>query len=203
MTAAALRTFRLHAASRRVPVALAMIAVIGIALRVTLIGHWDAYGALQLPLVFEAACAAVIAVTTGSPLGEPERVTGPWLPPLRLITTLALTAVAAAVLIAAGLGATLAGGSGEVLRNLAGLTGLGLLCAVLLGGGLAWIAPLGYLLASVYALYTLWHGPALTTAWLWPARPPGDLGGAVCATLAFAAGLTLCTIRGAHDRSEE
>ncbi|HET7012490.1 MAG TPA: hypothetical protein VFI65_01175 [Streptosporangiaceae bacterium] len=201
---ARLRLLRLHAASRRVPVALAMIAAIGIALRLALIDHWDAYGALQLPLVFEAACAAVIGVTTGSPLGEPERVTGPWLPPLRLLTTLMLTAIAAAVLIAAGLGATLTGGAADVLRNLAGLTGLGLLCAVLLGGGLAWIAPLAYLLASVYALYTLWHGPALTTPWLWPARPPGDAGAVACAACAFAIGVMLCTIRGAHDdRSEE
>jgi len=199
MTAAAMRTFRLHAASRRVPVALAMIAAIGIGLRLTLIGHWDTYGALQLPLIFEAACAAVIAVTTGSPLGEPERVTGPWLPPLRLITTLTLTAAAAAALIAAGLGATLTGGASDVLRNLAGLTGLGLLCAVVLGGGLAWTAPLAYLLASVYALYTLWHGPALTTPWLWPARPPGDVGGLACAALAFAIGLISCTIRGAGE----
>jgi hypothetical protein len=203
MTTAPLRTLRLHAASRRIPAALAMIAAIGIALRLALIGHWDAYGALQLPLVFEAACASIIAVATASPLGEPERVTGPWLSPLRLITTLTLTAAAAAALIAAGLGATLTGGASDVLRNLAGVTGLGLLGAVILGGGLAWIAPLAYLLASVYALYTQWHGPALTTPWLWPARPPGDPGAAACAAAAFVIGLTLCTIRGAHDRQEE
>ncbi len=194
---------RLHAASRRIPVALAMIAAIGIGLRLTLIGHWDAYGALQLPLIFEAACAAIIAVATGSPLGEPERVAGRWLPALRLITTLTLTATAAAVLIAAGLGATLTGGASDGLRNLAGLTGLGLLCAFALGGGLAWMAPLAYLFAGVYALYTQWHGPALTTPWLWPARPPGNLGAAACAASAFAIGLTLCTIRGARDRREE
>lgn len=203
MTTAPLRTLRLHAASRRIPVALAMIAAIGIGLRLALIGHWDAYGALQLPLVFEAASASIIAVATASPLGEPERVAGPWLPPLRLITTLTLTAAAATVLIAAGLGTTLTGGATDVLRNLAGVTGLGLLCAGLLGGSLAWIAPLAYLLASVYALYTQWHGPALTTPWLWPARPPSDAGAATCAAAVFVAGLALCTVRGARDRQEE
>ena len=41
-------------------------------------------------------------------------------------------------LTAAGTGAHLAGGTLDVLRNLAGVTGIGLLCAATLGGGLAW-----------------------------------------------------------------
>jgi len=198
-----LRLLRLHAASRRVPAALALIAAVGIGLRIALLGHWDAYGALQLPLICEAACAAVIAVAAGSPLGEPERVAGRWLPLLRLASTVALTAAAVVVLIAAGSGATLAGGAAEVTRNLAGLTGIGLLCAGFLGAGLAWTGPLGYLVAGIYALFTQWHGPALTTPWLWPARPAGDLGGALCAAAVFAAGCVLCTFRGARDRLEE
>jgi hypothetical protein len=90
-----------------------------------------------------------------------------------------------------------------VLRNVAGMTGLGLLCAAALGGGLAWAGPVGYLMAGVYALYTQWHGPALTTPWLWPARPPHDLGAAVCAGLVFAIGLAVITVRGARDPAGE
>ena len=75
---------RLHAVSRRLPAALVLLAACAAGLRGTLYGHWDDYGALQLPLVFETACAAVIAVTAGSPFGEPERATGRWLPYLRL-----------------------------------------------------------------------------------------------------------------------
>ena len=194
-----LRLVRLHAASRRVPAAAMAIAACAIGLRIALAGSWDSYGALQLPLVFEAGCAAAIAVTTASPLGEPERVTGRWLPFLRLATVLVLTAAAAAALAAAGAGAHLAGGALDVLRNVAGMTGLGLLCAAVLGGGLAWAGPVGYLVAGAYALYTQWHGPALTTPWLWPARPPHDLGAAICAGLVFAAGLAVITIRGARD----
>jgi hypothetical protein len=200
---ATLRLLRLHAVSRRVPVALALIAAIGVGLRLALIGHWDAYGALQLPLVGEAACAAVIAVSAASPLGEPERVAGRWLPLLRFATNVLLTAVAVAILSAAGIGATLAGGTGAVTRNLAGITGIGLLCAVVLGGGLAWTGPLVYLVAGVYALYTDWHGPAIPTPWLWPARPPGDAGGAACAIAAYAAGVLLSSLCGARDRREE
>jgi len=194
-----MRLLRLHGASRRVPAAIAAIAVCAIGLRIALLGHWDSYGALQLPLVFEAGSAAAITITTASPIGEPERATGRWLPFLRLATTLTLTVIAAGALCAAGTGAHLAGGTLDVLRNLIGMTGVGLLCAAVLGGGLAWIGPAGYLVVGAYGLYTQWHGPALTTPWIWPARPSGDVGAALCATLVFTMGIVIISVRGAHD----
>jgi hypothetical protein len=78
------------------------------------------------PLLFEAGCAAVIAVTTASPFGDPERATGRRLPLLWLLwlgTTAALTAAAAGALAAAGAGAHL-----------------------------AWVGPTAYLLVGTYAL---------------------------------------------------
>jgi hypothetical protein len=200
---AGMRLVRLYAASRRVPAAVAAIMACAVGLRIALAGHWDSYGALQLPLVSEAASAAVIAITTASPLGEPERVAGRWLPFLRLACALALTALAAGALAAAGPGAHLAGGTLDVLRNVAGMTGIGLMCAAALGGGLAWAGPTGYLVAGAYALYTQWHGPALTTPWLWPGRPPHDLGAAICAGLVFTLGMTAITLRGARDPAGE
>ena len=172
---------RLYATSRRVPAAVAAIAACAIGLRIALARPWDTYGALQLPLVFEAGAAAAVTAVTASRLGDPERVAGRWLPFLRLATVLALTAVAVGALAAAGAGAHLAGGTLDAARNVAGMTGLGLLCAAVLGGGLAWACPTGYLMVGVYALYTQWHHPALTTPWIWPAtaRPGrGDLRGA-------------------------
>jgi hypothetical protein len=198
---AGIRLARLYAASRRIPAAAAAIAACAIGLRIALIGHWDSYGALQLPLIFEAGAAAAITVATASPLGEPERVSGRWLPFLRLAAALALTAVAVSALAAAGTGADLAGGTLAVLRNVTGITGIGLLCAAAAGGGLAWAGPTGYLLIGAYGLYTQWHLPALTTPWIWPARPPHDLGAAICAGLVFAAGLAVFTLRGARDRA--
>ncbi len=197
------RLLRLHLASRRVPAALAVVATCALALRIALHWHWDTYGALQLPLVFEAASATVIAVATANPFGEPERATGRWLPFLRLGATVALAVTAAGALAAAGTGAHLAGGTLDVLRNVAGLAGIGLLCAAVLGGGLAWAGPVGYLVVAVYALYTDWHGPALTTPWIWPARPPHDVGAAICAGLVFAAGIAVITVRGARDPAGE
>lgn len=194
-----LRLVRLHAASRRFPAALALLAACAAGLRAALFGHWDTYGALQLPLIFEAGCAAVIAVTVGGPFGEPERATGRWLPFLRLGLTAALTAAAVGALTAAGAGTHLSGGFPDVLRNVAGLTGIGLLCAVVLGSPLAWTGPLAYLFIGVYALYTDWHPPVLSTPWIWPARPPHDVGGALCAAVLFAAGMIAITVRGARE----
>jgi hypothetical protein len=197
---AGLRLVRLYAVSRRVPAAVTAIAACAIALRIALIWHWDTYGALQVPLVFEAASAAAIAVTSSSVFGEVERAAGQWLPFLRLATTLALTMAAASALAGAGIGAHLAGGTLDVLRNVAGMTGIGLVCATAVGGGLAWAGPTGYLLLGVYGLYTQWHGPALTTPWIWPARSPHDLGAAICAALAFILGMAVITLRGARDQ---
>jgi len=196
---AGLRLVWLYATGRRVPAAVTAIVACALGLRIALAGHWDTYGALQLPLVFETAAATVIAVSVASPFGEPERVTGRWLPYLRLAATLALTAAAIAALAAAGAGAHLAGGTLDVARNLAGITGIGLLCAAAIGGGLAWIGPAAYLLPGAYALYTQWHHPALTTPWLWPGRPPHDLGAAICAGLVFATGVAVIAVRGARD----
>lgn len=194
------RLVLLFAAGRRVPFAVLAIAVCAVGLRIALLGHWDAYGALQLPLVFETFAGVSIAATAAGPFGEPERVADRWLPSLRLAVTAGLTAAAVGLLAAAGAGGHLSGGTLDVLRNVTGITGIGLLCAAALGGGLFWTAPTGYLVASVYALYTQWHPPGLSTPWLWPARPPHDLGGAVCAALVFTCGITAVTVRGARDR---
>jgi hypothetical protein len=198
-----MRLVWLHVVSRRVPAAVATIAICAVGLRIALIGHWDAYGALQLPLVVEAASVAAITVSTASPLGEPERVTGRWLPWLRLGGTVALTALAVGALAAGAVGGHLAGGTLDLVRNVTGLAGLGLVCAVLLGGGLAWTGPTAYLIAGVYALYTQWHPPVLSTPWLWPARPPHDLGAAICVGLVFACGLAVFTVCGARDQVGE
>lgn len=200
---ARLRLARLYLVNRRVPAALAAVAACAVGLRVALRWQWEAYGALQLPLIFETGCAVAIAVTATSLLGEPERVTGRWLPFLRLATAVALTVAAVGALAAAGAGGHVAGGALEVLRNVAGLTGIGLLCAALFGGAQAWAGPTAYLMVALYALYTQWHGPAVTTPWIWPARPPHDVGAALCAGLVFVAGVALVAVRGARDADPE
>ncbi len=197
-----LRLTWLFLASRRVPAALAALVLCGLALRAALVWHWNlgskGSAAQAVPVLIEAGAAAVVAVSTHSPFGEPERATGRWLPYLRLGTTVALTAAAVGALAAGAAAAGLAGGPLDLLRNVAGLAGLGLLLAVATGGLLAWLGPLGYLMLAEIGLTAGWATP-----WLWPGRPPHDLGGAVCAGLVFAAGLVVTTVRGARDVSRE
>jgi hypothetical protein len=148
-----------------------------------------------VPLVIETGAAAVIAVTTYGPFGEPERATGRWLPFLRLGAGVLLTAAAVGALAAGATGGSLPGGTLAMLRNVAGLVGIGLLSAAVLGGALAWAGPMAYLLVAESALAAGW-----TTPWVWPARPPHDLGAALCAASVFTAGAAVITVRGARDR---
>lgn len=194
-----MRLVRLYLVSRRVAVAAAAVVALAGGLRVAAIWHWDSYGALQLPLVFETGIATVIAAASASPFGDQDRAAGTCLPALRMGAALGLTVAAFAALAAAGSGAHLAGGMSDVARNLAGGVGLGLVCAVALGAGLAWAGPAGYLVIAAYALYAAWHGGGTHSPWLWPARPPADVGAWLCAGAVFAAGVTMITVRGARD----
>jgi hypothetical protein len=196
---AGLRLVRLYLASRRVLAALLVLAACAIALRTAL--HWlprTGVYSRQIPLIIEAGAAAVIGVTVRSPFGEPERVTGRWLPVLRFAVSLALAGAAFGALAAGSAAAHLAGGSGGLLRDLGGLAGIALLAASIAGGGLSWIGPIGYMGVTLLAVTGDWATP-----WTWPARPPHDRGAAICAALVFAAGLAAVTLRGARDSVRE
>jgi hypothetical protein len=193
-----LRLARLYAVSRRIPAALGLLAALGCLLWAALYWRWNIAGgpAAQrfFSLAIETGAAAVIAVTTYGPFGEPERATGRWLPWLRLAAALALTAAAFGALAAGATGGTLPGGTLALLRDLARLTGTGLLAAAVLGGAFGWAGPMDYLLITETAL-----NGAPTTPWVWPARPPHDVGAALCASAVFAAGIVAVTVLGARD----
>jgi hypothetical protein len=197
-----LRLAWLYLASRRVPGAVAVLAALGAGTWAALHWHWNMAGgpaAQQLvPLVIETGAAAVIAVTTYGPFGEPERATGRWLPWLRLGAAVALTAAAFGALAAGATAGYLPGGDLALLRDLAGMTGTGLLAAAALGGAFGWAGPMAYLVITEGALAGSWATP-----WAWPTRPPHDLGGALCAALAFTAGAALITARGARESGRE
>jgi hypothetical protein len=53
---------------------------------------------------------------------------------------------------------------------------------------------MAYLLITETAL-----SGAPATPWVWPARPPHDLGAALCASAVFAAGIVAVTVLGARD----
>ena len=190
----------LYLISRRIPAALGLLIGVAAVLWASLYWRWNIVGGAAalavIPLTLEAAAAAVIAVTTYGPFGETERATGRWLPYLRLSMAVVLTAAAVGALAAAAAGGQLPGGTLAMLRNVAGLTGTGLLTSVAFGGAFGWAGPLAYLLITEGALAGTW-----TTPWMWPTRPPHDLGGALCAALVFAAGAAASTVRGSRDHA--
>jgi hypothetical protein len=140
--------------------------------------------AQQLALLLEAAAAAVVSAAMHGPFGEPERIAGRRLPWLRLSAALVLTVGALAALSLGAWGTGLPGGELGILRDGAGLIGIGLLGTVTVGGHFAWSLPTGYFVLAAYAVSDHWNTP-----WVWPARPPHDLGAGLCATL-----VAVCTI---------
>jgi hypothetical protein len=188
----------LHLRSRRVPNGIGALAVCGALLHAALHWHWtfsSSVYAQQVPMIIGAGAAAVIAVSTHSPFGETERATGRWLPYLRLLTATGLTGLAIALLQLGATGESLNEGILVLARNVIGFTGIGLLCALVTGGLLAWTLPMGCMMFCQYALLESWTAP-----WTWPVRPPADRGAWICACATFAAGLLLFTTRGPRTR---
>jgi hypothetical protein len=193
---------RLYLVSRRVPMALALLAGLGALLWVALYWHWNIAGGAAarqfIPLTIQAGAAAVLAVTTYGPFREAERAAGRWLPWLRLGAAVSLSALAFGALAVAATAGGLPGGTLALLRNLGGMAGIGLLSAAILGGAFAWTGPMAYLLVTEGAL-----AHRSTTPWIWPTRTPHDRGGAICACLVIVAGLVLITVRGPRESGRE
>jgi hypothetical protein len=193
-----LRLAYLYLLSRRAPAALGLLAALGALLWAALRWQWNVAGGpaaqMVIPLTIQTGAAAIVAVTAYGPFGEPERATGRWLPYLRLAAIVALTAAAAGALAAGATAGSLPGGFLALLRNVAGITGIGLLSGAVFGGALAWTGPMAYLVLTETTL-----AGSVTTPWIWAARPPHDLGGALCAAAVFAAGTLLITVRGTRE----
>jgi hypothetical protein len=198
----AVRLAWLYLVSRRVPMALALLAGLAAVLWAALHWHWNIAGGPAarefIPLTIQTGAAAVIAVTTYGPFGEPERAAGHWLPWLRLGAAVTLAGVAFGALAAGAAAGGMPGGTLALLRDLGGMTGVGLLSAVILGGAFGWVGPMAYLLLTEGAL-----AHRSVTPWVWPARPPHDRGGAICACLVIAAALVLITVRGPRESGRE
>ena len=194
------RLIRLHLVGRGIPACLLVLAGCAVILRITL--HWTppstGVAARQFPLLIEAGAAAAIGVVTRSPFGEPERASGRWLRFLRLGAALALTAIAFGALAAGSAAGHLDGGYLALLRDLAGMAGVALLVAAVVGGSLSWLGPVTFRLLATYASNLRWATP-----WAWPGRPPQDRGAAHCAGLLFATGAAVITMRGARDSVQD
>ena len=185
------RLLLLHLRSRHVPLTAALLAATASVLRaVQPLTEGGSEFAVLLPLVLTVAAAGLIAASTRSPFGDPERATFP-LPRLRLIHLLVLVAAGTAVIGAARTGDD----PGAAIRNLAGLTGLALLATPVTGAALAWIAPLAYVIYCGGPVDT--HQIGLPA---WPALPGTNTTATLNALALLAAGVATVTLTGARDQ---
>ena len=199
-----IRLLRLHLASRRVPTALIALAGCGVltqwAVRATLSQNTSGArtSAEQLALLLEAAAAAVVSAAIHGPFGESERASGRRLKWLRLASALLLTGAGVGAMAAGVAGTTMPQGTLAVARDTAGMIGIGLLLAVLIGGHFAWIGPTGYFVIAAYAVADKWATP-----WTWPARPSHDVGAAACALALLAVAIAAITAFGPRERAKD
>jgi hypothetical protein len=106
-----------------------------------------------------------------------------------------MAGAATAATAAAAWTASYATSAPVLVRNLAGLTGIALLTAAVLGAHLAWTVPLGYVMycgaeldAQAYRL------------WTWPILPAGNHAAAALAVGLLAAGIAAAAITGDRSR---
>jgi len=195
-----LRLAFLYWMSRRGPATAATVTGCAIALWAIL--HWrlangEGVGGQPMLIIIETGVAAVIAGVIRSPIGELERSGGRWLPYLRLGGAVALTSGAFGLLAAAAaIGGGMNGGTLALLRNVAGLAGIGFLTAAVVGGGFAWTGPVVVLVLAEVAIEQAW-----TTPLIWAARLPHDRGAAISAGLVAVAGIVAATLFGARDQA--
>ena len=169
---------------------LAALAVLGAALLA-----WSDNPAVVafLLAVLPLAPAVLLAAATASASDEAERTVSRPLPPLRLGHLGLLLGAASLSLLAVALAAPDDNALAPLLRNGAGLAGLALLGARLLGAPLAWAFPVAHL-ALVGAALAREVRP--DRWWLWP-HPAAPAGPALAAALlALLLGLALVAARG-------
>ena len=166
--------------------------------------HSDVESGSLVPMLTLAtlAAACVVGISVRSPFGDIERTVARPLPPLRLLH-LGGSLAWAALVLAIGLfafdleGARPAQPLLVLLRNLAGLTGLALLSARLIGARAAWMPPLAFVTFSTVVVRQV-EGPTL---WDWPFRDGTDGVPGVAALALLAVGLWVGCSYGASGPS--
>ncbi|HYI14572.1 MAG TPA: hypothetical protein VEX37_04235 [Thermomicrobiales bacterium] len=167
------------------------------------VGHrWGSQSDLFLiaTITVPLAAAAMICVTIGSPFGEVEQSLSRPLVGICLGHLIGMLFVAAAVV---GVAATAWPGVNvewRFVRNLLGLTGLGLLFARVLGERLLWAPPLGFAMLSIFQ-----RGAATGEApdWAWVVQPATLDMPALLAIGLLIAGLALAVPFGPRLSSDE
>lgn len=157
----------------------------------------DVYYILYPVFVFApVTIAGIVGVSARSPFDELEGLASRGLPLLRFVHLFGLFVVAAVVfvIIASGWDAPLAGPT--LVRNLAGISGIALITARLLGAGLSWTAPFAFVMVAQFSGIDS-QGELYRWAWhLWPVT---DYTSDLIALALLAIGLLVVCFRGARE----
>ena len=141
------------------------------------------------------AAATIIGVTASSPFGELEQTLSRPLAPLRLSLLAGLLVLAATGLFGAVTtwhDATL---GWQFVRNLLGLTGMGMLATQVAGGRWSWAAPVGFCALALFLRGALGdHLPR----WAWVVQPASHMTTGIALTLLIA-GLSLAVFVGPRE----
>lgn len=129
--------------------------------------------------------AVIIGVSIQSPFGEVEHASGNWLLPFRWLHLCLLIVSAALVLAVAAFG-TATEPTAELVRNLAGLTGIALVGNRLVGPMASWVAPLAF------AVVSLMVDPL--SRWAWLTNRPAESWSIWIAVGLISAGLVALTL---------
>lgn len=159
----------------------------------------DVPEAIALPLiVIPLLPAVVIGVSTRSPFGDTELSVSRSLPLLRFIHLAGLLTGGVIALALAANAWIFDSIEWELVRNLAGYTGLALIGARLLGSGLSWVVPLGY---GVIAFMLTATDPK--SRWAWPGEWPLDRWSVTVAMVLIVVGLLTVTLQAERDTGDD
>ncbi|WP_405658002.1 hypothetical protein [Streptomyces sp. NBC_00079] len=189
------RLIRLHLRSRQAGAATLLLGITALALGAS--HPWTATNgvfAQTLLLLLATAAASVTAASTRTPFGETEHTASAPLSLIRLAHLAVLLPAAAALLTLALATGTFAVSTAALLRNFAGLAGIALLTAALLGPHLCWTLPIAYVVICGNTL-----DAQITSLWTWPNLPTTDHPATVIAITLLAAGTTAVALTGPRD----
>lgn len=148
------------------------------------------------------AAACILGVSTYSPFGEIERTSSYPLALLRLGHLGGVFGLNSLILVTASASWHRSDAPLVLLRNLAGFAGLACLCALVLGGRLAWLLPLAFGMAAYLAGGSNEEGGWRPAQWAWPMQSGADPVSALIAVSTLLVGFGAVVLFGVNESRE-
>lgn len=191
-----MRLWYLYLRSRLTGWAVVALAIVGVIAWLVLRQVMDPGADVTMPLVvLPLLPAVVIGASVRSPFGDTELSVSYSLPSLRFGHLAGLLLIGGMSLAGAASGWNPGEIGWELIRNLAGYTGLALIGARMLGSGICWVVPLGYGVAALLL------DPKSRLAW--PGQLPNDWWSVAIAGALVVVGLLAVTLQRSLDSGDD